>query len=128
MYPKPQLSKLLSMVSVCFVHVHLPSKAFLAWKSLSPLCVCVISGKVKPPVDLTETLVDGVGHLLSWKNPYPASSNIAGTLVYQLQYRRHMHDWTVSTHKHTQSTLSGTKKIIITVVLYLPQMHISHLI
>ncbi len=40
--PEPQrLSELLSMVSVCFVHVHLPSKASLAWKSLSPFCVCV---------------------------------------------------------------------------------------
>ncbi|KAK9977367.1 hypothetical protein ABG768_019186 [Culter alburnus] len=51
-------------------------------------------GKVKAPVDLTEMEVNGGSHLLSWKSPYPASSNITSTLVYQLQYRRHKHDWT----------------------------------
>lgn len=67
-------------------------------------CVCVISGKVKAPIDLTQKEADGGSHLLSWKSPYPASSNITRTLVYQLQYRRHKHDWTVSTH--TYSALS----------------------
>uniref|UniRef100_A0A672RWH8 Interleukin-3 receptor class 2 subunit beta-like n=1 Tax=Sinocyclocheilus grahami TaxID=75366 RepID=A0A672RWH8_SINGR len=72
-------------------------RASLAWKSLSPLCVCVcvISGKVKAPIDLTERVADGGGRLLSWRSPYPVSSNITGTLVYQLQYRRYMHDWTI---------------------------------
>ncbi|XP_016408660.1 interleukin-3 receptor class 2 subunit beta-like [Sinocyclocheilus rhinocerous] len=52
-------------------------------------------GKVKAPIDLTERVADGGGHLLSWRSPYPVSSNITGTLVYQLQYRRYMHDWTI---------------------------------
>ncbi|XP_051742387.1 cytokine receptor common subunit beta isoform X2 [Ctenopharyngodon idella] len=51
-------------------------------------------GKVKAPTDLTEVKADGGSHLLSWRSPYPASSNITKTLVYQLQYRRHKHDWT----------------------------------
>ncbi len=120
--PEPQrLSELLSMVSVCFVHVHLPSKASLAWKSLSPfcVCVCVISGKVMAPIDFTERVPEGGGHLLSWRSPYPVSSNITGTLVYQLQYRRYKHDWTVSTNTYTHSTLAEKKKII---VLYPPKM------
>ncbi|XP_051989127.1 cytokine receptor common subunit beta isoform X2 [Xyrauchen texanus] len=52
-------------------------------------------GKVLTPIDLTEKLADGKGHLLSWRSPYPASSNITGTLVYQLQYRRYGNDWIV---------------------------------
>ncbi|XP_016127413.1 interleukin-3 receptor class 2 subunit beta-like [Sinocyclocheilus grahami] len=52
-------------------------------------------GKVKAPIDLTERVADGGGRLLSWRSPYPVSSNITGTLVYQLQYRRYMHDWTI---------------------------------
>ncbi|XP_051570845.1 cytokine receptor common subunit beta isoform X2 [Myxocyprinus asiaticus] len=52
-------------------------------------------GKVLAPIDLTEELADGKGHLLSWRSPYPASSNITGTLVYQLHYRRYGDDWIV---------------------------------
>ncbi|XP_058627386.1 cytokine receptor common subunit beta isoform X3 [Onychostoma macrolepis] len=52
-------------------------------------------GKVRAPVDLTEREPDGGGRLLSWRSPYSVSSNITGTLVYQLQYRRNMHDWTI---------------------------------
>ncbi|XP_077068159.1 cytokine receptor common subunit beta [Siphateles boraxobius] len=51
-------------------------------------------GKVKAPIDLTEMAADGEGHLLSWKSPYPASSNITRTLTYQLQFRS-MQDWTI---------------------------------
>ncbi|XP_016344639.1 interleukin-3 receptor class 2 subunit beta-like [Sinocyclocheilus anshuiensis] len=51
-------------------------------------------GKVRAPTVLTETLADNGGRLLSWRSPYPASSKIAGTLVYQLQYRIYMHNWT----------------------------------
>ncbi|XP_051994794.1 cytokine receptor common subunit beta-like isoform X2 [Xyrauchen texanus] len=51
-------------------------------------------GKVLSPIDLTEK-VDGRGHLLSWRNPYPPSSNITRTLVYQLQYRRYGSEWIV---------------------------------
>ncbi|XP_051572040.1 interleukin-3 receptor class 2 subunit beta-like isoform X2 [Myxocyprinus asiaticus] len=54
----------------------------------------VQQGKVLTPTDLTEK-VDGRGHLLSWRNPYPPSSNITRTLVYQLQYRRYGDDWIV---------------------------------
>ncbi len=138
--PEPQLSWLLSKVSVCFVH--LPSvisgmekpftnlRLFLCVcvcvcvracvRACACVCVCVISGKVRAPVDLTERVADSGGHLLSWRSPYPVSSNITGTLVYQLQYRRYMHDWTVSTNTH--STLSKNKKQLIP--LYLPKMHI----
>uniref|UniRef100_A0A8C2IB86 Fibronectin type-III domain-containing protein n=1 Tax=Cyprinus carpio TaxID=7962 RepID=A0A8C2IB86_CYPCA len=54
-------------------------------------------GKVWAPIDLTERVADGGGRLLSWRSPYPVSSNMTGTLVYQLQYtfRGYMHDWTI---------------------------------
>ncbi|XP_005171607.1 cytokine receptor common subunit beta isoform X1 [Danio rerio] len=62
-------------------------------------------GKVRAPVSLTEMMTDGGGRLLSWKSPYPASSNITRSLMYQLQYRRHMHDWTtvdkINVSEHT---------------------------
>ncbi|XDV13560.1 hypothetical protein PO909_001946 [Leuciscus waleckii] len=51
-------------------------------------------GKVKAPIDLTEKVADGGGHLLSWKSPYPASSDFTRTLTYQLQYNS-MQDWTI---------------------------------
>ncbi|KAK7175174.1 hypothetical protein R3I93_002163 [Phoxinus phoxinus] len=51
-------------------------------------------GKVKAPIDLTEMEADGGGHLLSWKSPYPASSNITRSLTYQLQYSS-MQYWTI---------------------------------
>ncbi|XP_042584655.1 interleukin-3 receptor class 2 subunit beta-like [Cyprinus carpio] len=51
-------------------------------------------GKVRAPTDLTEMVTDNGGRLLSWRSPYPASSKITGTLVYQLQYRIYMHNWT----------------------------------
>uniref|UniRef100_A0A673FX03 Interleukin-3 receptor class 2 subunit beta-like n=1 Tax=Sinocyclocheilus rhinocerous TaxID=307959 RepID=A0A673FX03_9TELE len=46
------------------------------------------------PFTVPCTLADNGGRLLSWRSPYPASSKIAGTLVYQLQYRIYMHNWT----------------------------------
>ncbi|KAK2916034.1 hypothetical protein Q8A67_000408 [Cirrhinus molitorella] len=52
-------------------------------------------GKVQAPSDLIQMVADGGGHRLSWKSPYPESTNIAGTIVYQIQYRRHLHDWTI---------------------------------
>ncbi len=125
--PEPQLSWLLSKVSVCFVH--LPSVISGMEKPFTDLrvcvcvcvsvcvcvCVCVrvfvISGKVRAPVDLTERVAESGGHLLSWRSPYPVSSNITGTLVYQLQYRRYMHDWTVSTNTHTHTVHCQKKKI-----------------
>ncbi|XP_056309380.1 cytokine receptor common subunit beta [Danio aesculapii] len=62
-------------------------------------------GKVRAPVNLTEMMTDGGGRLLSWKSPYPASSNITRSLMYQLQYRRQMHDWTtvdkINVSEHT---------------------------
>ncbi|KAG1967305.1 cytokine receptor common subunit beta [Pimephales promelas] len=51
-------------------------------------------GKVKAPIDLKEMVADSGGHLLSWKSPYPASSNITRTLTYQLQYSG-IQDWTI---------------------------------
>ncbi|XP_026065173.1 cytokine receptor common subunit beta-like [Carassius auratus] len=52
-------------------------------------------GKVRAPIDLTETMTDNGGRLLSWRSQYPASSKITGTLVYQLQYRKDMDNWTI---------------------------------
>lgn len=52
-------------------------------------------GKVLAPIDLTEKMANGTGHVVSWRSPYPASSNITPTLTYQLQYRISGQDWTV---------------------------------
>lgn len=51
-------------------------------------------GKVLAPFDLTEKRSDYGGHVLSWRSPYPASSNITRTLTYQLQYSMYGQDWT----------------------------------
>ncbi|KAI7802985.1 cytokine receptor common subunit beta [Triplophysa rosa] len=51
-------------------------------------------GKVLSPIDLTEKRSDNGGHVLSWKSPYPASSNITRMLTYQLQYSMDGQDWT----------------------------------
>ncbi|XP_073689622.1 cytokine receptor common subunit beta [Garra rufa] len=69
-------------------------------------------GKVRAPVDLTEMVADNRGHLLSWRNPYPASSNIAGSLVYQLQYRRHMHDWTIVENINASEYMIDKKSLL----------------
>ncbi|XP_056607703.1 cytokine receptor common subunit beta isoform X1 [Triplophysa dalaica] len=51
-------------------------------------------GKVLSPIDLTEKPSDNGDHVLSWKSPYPASSNITRSLTYQLQYSMDGQDWT----------------------------------
>ncbi|XP_026063473.1 cytokine receptor common subunit beta isoform X3 [Carassius auratus] len=65
-------------------------------------------GKVWAPTNLTERVTDDGGRLLSWRSPYPVSSNITGTLVYQLQYTSsgHMHDWT------TVDNINGSEYMI----------------
>lgn len=75
---------------------------FLCGKALCNW-LCVFTGKVLSPVDLTEKRSSNGGHVLSWRSPYPASANITRTLTYQLQYSMDGQDWTVSMHRHTST-------------------------
>ncbi|XP_043091519.1 cytokine receptor common subunit beta [Puntigrus tetrazona] len=69
-------------------------------------------GKVRAPINLTERVADGGGRLLSWRSPYPVSSNITETLVYQLQYRGHMHDWTIVDNINASEYLIDKKSLL----------------
>lgn len=71
------------------------------------VCVTVCStGKVLSPVNVSEREVDGGGRRLSWNSPYSPSSRLTSGLTYQVKYRRHGHDWTVSTRVYTSVSFS----------------------
>ncbi|XP_055050554.2 cytokine receptor common subunit beta [Misgurnus anguillicaudatus] len=74
-------------------------------------------GKVLAPVDLTEKMANGSGHVVSWRSPYPASSNITATLTYQLQYRISGQDWTV-VYNGNESKYMIEKQLLLPGYLY----------
>ncbi|XP_066498031.1 cytokine receptor common subunit beta [Hoplias malabaricus] len=62
-------------------------------------------GKVLSPVNVSEREADGGGRMLNWNSPYPPSSILTNTLIYQLRYRRHGYDWTVVDNINTTELL-----------------------
>ncbi|TRY84780.1 hypothetical protein DNTS_025208 [Danionella cerebrum] len=70
-------------------------------------------GKVRAPVDLTERAAYDGGHLLSWRSPYPESAIITKSLIYQLQYRRNIDDWTTANNISTTNYTIDEKSLIL---------------
>uniref|UniRef100_A0A3P8Y0U2 Fibronectin type-III domain-containing protein n=1 Tax=Esox lucius TaxID=8010 RepID=A0A3P8Y0U2_ESOLU len=59
--------------------------------------------RIRLPVNLSEQAVEGGGRLLTWSSPYPQSSSLTSTLIYQVNYRSYRQDdWTVVETNDTQ--------------------------